>query len=54
MTNLKFGTLNFNNEKEYYVALGTFCNNKAFSVSYEPNKSTGLHLTIEVNISNNA
>lgn len=43
MTNLKFGTLNFNNEKEYYIALGTFCNNKAFSISYEPNKSTGSY-----------
>lgn len=43
MTNLNFGTLIFNDEKEYYIALGTFCNSKAFSISYEPNKSTGSY-----------
>ena len=43
MVKLNFGTLNFNNEEEYYVALGSFCNNKAFSISYEPNKSTGSY-----------
>lgn len=43
MVDLKFGTLNFNDEKEYYIALGTFCNNKAFSISYEPNKATGSY-----------
>lgn len=43
MDDLKFGTLEFKNEKEYYIALGTFCNSKAFSISYEPNKSTGSY-----------
>lgn len=43
MANLNFGTLNFNNQKEYYIALGAFCNNKAFIISYEPNKSTGSY-----------
>lgn len=43
MVKLNFGTLNFNNEEEYYIALGSFCNNKAFSISYEPNKSTGSY-----------
>ncbi len=40
---LKFGTLAFSNEKEYYIALGAFCNRKAFSISYEPNKKTGSY-----------
>lgn len=40
---LDFGTLNFNNENEYYVALGSFCNNKAFTISFEPNKLTGSY-----------
>lgn len=43
MVNLNFGTLTFSSEKEYYIALGSFCNNKAFSISYEPNKSTGSY-----------
>ena len=43
MINLEFGTLNFENEKEYYTALGAFCNSKAFTISYEPNKSTGSY-----------
>ena len=38
-----FGTLKFNNEKEYYNALGAFCNSRAFSISYEPNKATGSY-----------
>lgn len=38
-----FGTLKFNNEKEYYTALGSFCNRKAFSITYEPNKLTGSY-----------
>ena len=38
MPNLNFGTLVFRNQKDYYIALGAFCNNKAFSISYEPNK----------------
>lgn len=40
---LDFGTLKFNNEKEYYYSLGVFCNNHAFSISYEPNKATGSY-----------
>ena len=43
MINLNFGTLKFENEKEYYIALGTFCNSKTFTISYEPNKSTGSY-----------
>ena len=43
MINLNFGTLNFGNKKEYYIALGSFCNSKAFTISYEPNKSTGSY-----------
>ena len=43
MPNLNFGTLVFSNQKDYYIALGAFCNNKAFSISYEPNKSTGSY-----------
>lgn len=43
MVTLNFGTLKFKNEKEYYIALGSFCNNKAFSISYEPNKATGSY-----------
>lgn len=43
MVKLNFGTLKFKNEKEYYNALGSFCNNKAFTISYEPNKSTGSY-----------
>lgn len=43
MVRLNFGTLNFNNEEEYFFALGTFCNRKAFSIFYEPNKSTGSY-----------
>ncbi len=43
MVKLYFGTLQFKNEKEYYNALGSFCNNKAFTISYEPNKSTGSY-----------
>lgn len=43
MTDLNFGTLVFNDEKEYFIALGTFCNSKAFSISYEPNKNTGSY-----------
>lgn len=43
MERLNFGTLVFNNKKEYYIALGSFCNNKAFSISYEPNKDTGSY-----------
>lgn len=38
-----FGTLKFNNNEEYYEALGSFCNQKAFSISYEPNKKTGSY-----------
>jgi hypothetical protein len=40
---LEFGTLKFNSEEEYYTALGTFCNDRAFTISYEPNKSTGSY-----------
>ncbi len=40
---LSFGTLVFSNEKEYYIALGSFCNRSAFSISYEPNKKTGSY-----------
>ncbi len=43
METLEFGTLKFKDEREYYIALGSFCNNKAFSISYEPNKSTGSY-----------
>lgn len=43
MININFGTLNFGNKKEYYIALGSFCNSKAFTISYEPNKSTGSY-----------
>lgn len=43
MASLNFGTLKFGNQKEYYIALGIFCNSKAFSISYEPNKSTGSY-----------
>lgn len=43
MPNLNFGTLVFKNEKEYFIALGSFCNNKAFRISYEPNKATGSY-----------
>ena len=43
MVTLNFGTLKFKDEKEYYIALGSFCNNKAFSISYEPNKATGSY-----------
>ena len=43
MINLKFGTLSFKDEKEYYTAIGTFCNNQAFRISYEPNKATGSY-----------
>lgn len=43
MAKLNFGTLKFNNEEEYFIALGAFCNSKAFSISYEPNKSTGSY-----------
>lgn len=41
--NLDFGTLKFENEEEYYEALGFFCNRNAFSISYEPNKATGSY-----------
>lgn len=41
MIKLNFGTLKFESINEYYIALGTFCNRKAFSISYEPNKITG-------------
>ncbi len=40
---LDFGTLKFANEEEYYETLGYFCNRKAFSISYEPNKETGSY-----------
>lgn len=43
MVELNFGTLIFKDEKEYYTALGSFCNNKAFTISYEPNKDTGSY-----------
>lgn len=43
MVELNFGTLIFKDEKEYYTALGSFCNNKAFTISYEPNKKTGSY-----------
>lgn len=43
MVTLNFGTLKFKDEKEYYTALGAFCNNKAFTISYEPNKDTGSY-----------
>lgn len=43
MENLNFGTLVFDNDKEYYIALGAFCNSRAFSNSYEPNKATGSY-----------
>lgn len=43
MAKLNFGTLNFKDEKEYYIALGSFCNNRAFTISFEPNKSTGSY-----------
>lgn len=43
MIKLNFGTLKFDNKKEYYIALGMFCNSKAFSISYEPNKLTGSY-----------
>lgn len=43
MSNLNFGTLAFKSEKEYYIAVGSFCNNRAFSISYEPNKATGSY-----------
>ena len=43
MASLNFGTLKFGYQKEYYIALGIFCNSKAFSISYEPNKSTGSY-----------
>lgn len=35
--------LAFSNEKDYYTALGIFCNTSAFSISYEPNKKTGSY-----------
>lgn len=38
---LDFGTLKFENEKQYYYALGVFCNSDAFRISYENNKATG-------------
>lgn len=38
-----FGTLKFKDDEEYYTGLGTFCNSKAFSISYEPNKLTGSY-----------
>lgn len=31
MVNLNFGTLNFKDENEYYIALISFCNNKVFN-----------------------
>lgn len=40
---LDYGTLKFDDENEYYTALGSFCNSKAFTIGYEPNKLTGSY-----------
>lgn len=40
---LNYGTLKFNGEEEYYTVLGSFCNSKAFTIRYEPNKLTGFY-----------
>lgn len=43
MIQLEYGTLIFNNEKEYYTALGIFCNPRLFRIHFEPNKLTGSY-----------